>query len=86
MFSGERRLQEFFKNTLPKREKKIRDTCGKILKTAESEWYTAIHFTIVSAVAYDSDFSLKKKKLWPSLQNHLTEKGGEKNPSVYEIA
>ena len=63
MFSGERRLQEFFKNTLPKREKKIRDTCGKILKTAESEWYTAIHFTIVSAVAYDSDFSLKKKKL-----------------------
>ena len=63
MFSGERRLQEFLKNILPKRAKKRRDTCGGILKTAESEWYTAIHFTIPSAVAYDSDFSLKKKKL-----------------------
>ena len=64
MFCGERRLQEFFKNTLPKREKKKlrRDTCGEILKTAESEWYAAIHFTILSAFAYDSDFSLKKKK------------------------
>ena len=87
MFSGERRLQEFLKNILPKRAKKRRDTCGGILKTAESEWYTAIHFTIPSAVAYDSDFSLKKKKTY-SLHSKiiLPKKEGKKYPSVYEIA
>ena len=89
MFCGERRLQEFFKNTLPKREKKKlrRDTCGEILKTAESEWYAAIHFTILSAFACDSDFSLKKKKKTynPQCKIILPKKEGKK-PSVYEIA
>ena len=85
MFSGERRLQEFFKNTLPKREKKIRDTCGKILKTAESEWYTAIHFTIVSAVAYDSDFSLKKKTYSPHCKIILPKKEGKKTPQSMKL-
>ena len=87
MFCGERRLQEFFKNTLLKREKKKlrRDKCGEILKTAESEWYAAIHFTILSAFAYDSDFSLKKKTYSPHCKIILPKKEGKK-PSVYEIA
>ena len=85
MFSGERRLQKFFKNTLPKREKKRRDTRGEILKTAESEWYIAIHFTIVSAVAYDSDFSLKKKTYSPHCKIILPKKEGKKTPQSMKL-
>ena len=86
MFCGERRLQEFFKNTLLKREKKKlrRDKCGEILKTAESEWYAAIHFTILSAFAYDSDFSLKKK-LRALTAKSSYQKRREKNPQSMKL-